>query len=555
MLHTPEMLVVWLTQLSLCFAFQAFPGKSSGSLSNDVSAKKPPVDYSTVDVRKFKDTPFANWDNFSNSVISDSAGVTFGQINDLDTQMAPELKQLTQENFFRIFRLNLFKQCPFWSGDSGFCTHRSCAVDTIDDWKDLPEIWQPEALGAISNASRVTKNDSDYKDYCELDQVDDDTVYVDLIENPERFTGYGGDQSFQVWKSIYSENCFNLGHDQCTEKNFFYRLISGMHGSISTHLSHGFLDLKTKTYGPNLQQFMFRVGNFPDRIENIYLNYILVLKALIKLESLGILDSMHYGSSNGTELKAELAELIRPSYKIGDNTEHCLFDENQLFQSEDAAEIKDEFKVNFRNVSTLMDCVQCDRCRLWGKIETTGYGTALKVLFDLQDTENLKPSDYNISNIELVALVNTFDVLSDSVEDIKDFKMMYDEAIRQAEENNHTSSESDEPAITMSIKDVNEKEDVDFTNPDVFKESEKQNAADPGDIIYPTRKNKPSLMKIFKTELKNVEDAVVFIFHSYFVFPKIVYNWCLIRMVYYWNKFVGHVQEDFDVERLYHEEL
>lgn len=28
-----------------------------------------------------------------------------------------------------------------------------------------------------------------------------------------------------------------------------------------------------------------------------------------------------------------------------------------------------------------MDCVGCDKCRLWGKLQTHGMGTALKILF------------------------------------------------------------------------------------------------------------------------------------------------------------------------------
>jgi ERO1-like protein alpha len=28
-----------------------------------------------------------------------------------------------------------------------------------------------------------------------------------------------------------------------------------------------------------------------------------------------------------------------------------------------------------------MDCVGCDKCRLWGKVQTHGMGTALKILF------------------------------------------------------------------------------------------------------------------------------------------------------------------------------
>jgi Endoplasmic Reticulum Oxidoreductin 1 (ERO1) len=36
-----------------------------------------------------------------------------------------------------------------------------------------------------------------------------------------------------------------------------------------------------------------------------------------------------------------------------------------------------------------MDCVGCDKCRLWGKVQTTGLATALKVLFEL-DEKNLE---------------------------------------------------------------------------------------------------------------------------------------------------------------------
>lgn len=33
-------------------------------------------------------------------------------------------------------------------------------------------------------------------------------LYVDLLANPERFTGYAGPSSSRVWKAIYEENCF-----------------------------------------------------------------------------------------------------------------------------------------------------------------------------------------------------------------------------------------------------------------------------------------------------------------------------------------------------------
>jgi phosphoribosylaminoimidazole-succinocarboxamide synthase len=47
--------------------------------------------------------------------------------------------------------------------------------------------------------------------------------------------------------------------------------------------------------------------------------------------------------------------------------------------------IKQEFKDKFRNVSMIMDCVGCDKCRLWGKLQVSGLGTALKILFELDE--------------------------------------------------------------------------------------------------------------------------------------------------------------------------
>jgi ERO1-like protein beta len=47
--------------------------------------------------------------------------------------------------------------------------------------------------------------------------------------------------------------------------------------------------------------------------------------------------------------------------------------------------LKEEFKAHFRNVTRIMDCVGCDKCRLWGKVQTSGIATALKILFELDE--------------------------------------------------------------------------------------------------------------------------------------------------------------------------
>jgi len=83
-------------------------------------------------------------------------------------------------------------------------------------------------------------------------------VYVDLIRNPEAYTGFSGKNARRVWRSIYEENCFNtvnlppdeeregsawgqspspLVQPTCLEERIFYRILSGMHASIAVHLS------------------------------------------------------------------------------------------------------------------------------------------------------------------------------------------------------------------------------------------------------------------------------------------------------------------------------
>lgn len=42
-----------------------------------------------------------------------------------------------------------------------------------------------------------------------------------------------------------------------------------------------------------------------------------------------------------------------------------------------------------------MDCVGCEKCRLWGKLQVLGLGTALKILFSGDGQEHL---DLDVSN-------------------------------------------------------------------------------------------------------------------------------------------------------------
>lgn len=118
--------------------------------------------------------------------------------------------------------------------------------------------------------------------------------YVDLQKNPERYTGYSGHLANRIWKAIYSENCFIddineienplYFNKKCIEKRVFYRLISGLHTSITTHLAYDFLlDEENDIWGKNYDIFNQSVASHPSRIKNLYFTYLFMLRALSKI--------------------------------------------------------------------------------------------------------------------------------------------------------------------------------------------------------------------------------------------------------------------------------
>jgi hypothetical protein len=99
------------------------------------------------------------------------------------------------------------------------------------------------------------------------------------------------------------------------------------------------------------------------------------------------------------------------------------FDESVMFSQEDAQNnrlLQQSFKGVFHNISSILDCVQCQQCKLHGKLHMLGYGTALKILF-VQDIE----TNLRLEQNEVVALLNTAARLSESLMQVRELTMMY----------------------------------------------------------------------------------------------------------------------------------
>jgi Endoplasmic Reticulum Oxidoreductin 1 (ERO1) len=171
---------------------------------------------------------------------------------------------------------------------------------------------------------------------------------------------------------------------------------------------------RSLTQQMNPDCFFEKVGKFPERIENLYFLWAVVTRAVSKLPE-WLKDHPFCEGSGDEQLVKAHVDKVQQILKSCPST----FDESLLFSTKDA-NLKTDFRDSFRNISRIMDCVGCEKCRLWGKVQITGLATALKLLF----TEPVYDSRNSLTRMELVALVNAYFRFSESVRLLAEFDEM-----------------------------------------------------------------------------------------------------------------------------------
>lgn len=310
---------------------------------------------------------------------------------------------------------------------------------------------------------RWSEHDDAQDNFCILDDNQEGAEYVDLLLNPERkqifpvnewrmtrfqfllgFTGYQGKSAHRIWETIYHENCFksedskrsfsslidsNSLRDACLEERVFYRMVSGLHTSINIHLCAKYLQSEKNSisfaspngvWGPNLNEFKARFspettgGQGEHWFRNLYFAYIVELRAIAKIAPLLRNEEFYTGfDKEDKEVQLAVKDLLNVIESFPTH-----FDESIMF-SGGSSKLKFEFREKFLNITRIMDCVGCDKCRLWGKLQTQGMGTALKILFsgkfehDVEQNNFIMISDpkkqhFKLRRTEIVSLFNAF---------------------------------------------------------------------------------------------------------------------------------------------------
>ncbi len=334
--------------------------------------------------------------------------------------------------------MDLESECPFWAmqamcGAAGGCSVCKCDEDEIPiPWK----VTKNNPVNTFLGMDKPKKWVDDSSDVWFPKQDESRMTYVNLEYNPESNTGYSGKEANRVWQAIYTENCFKSGvlENMCLEERVFFRLLSGLHSSITMHVAAYFYKkdpankhIKHLTYemfAPNYNMFENGIARFPDRLKNLYFLYTFTLRAIQKLTP--VLKKYEFVTGNAKE-DEETKELIQRLLSIEnpeqiENEKQCClpsFDESNLFKSAELYSLKEQMKNHFRNISMIMDCVACEKCKMWAKLEMLGMATALKIV--LSDS---KEELTHIQRNELIALVNSFKQYSQSIEDIRKFNDM-----------------------------------------------------------------------------------------------------------------------------------
>jgi len=326
-------------------------------------------------------------------------------------QLYPLLNQLVNTRFFQYFKLDLFSECPFWASDFMCGIESSCGICECNE-DEVPKFWNSQKTDLVDRstpANFVGWNDAEDNMWI-IQGPEEEMSFVNLRQFPESHTEFNGSL---VWNAIYNENCFTGPVDSmCLEERVFYKLISGMHASINTHISRNYqLNKETGEWIYNISMFKERIQDHPERIENLYFAFLFLLRAVTKAAP--VLREYHYNTGNEQEARI-LQSLVRQFLSV-DLLCSPTFNEGILFSDPEKESLRHQVKSHFRNISQIMNCVTCEKCKTYSKLQVLAMGTALKILLEPNTELVLKQLQRN----EIIALINTLRQFSSSIESIR----------------------------------------------------------------------------------------------------------------------------------------
>ena len=336
--------------------------------------------------------------------------------------LCDSLQKLRQTLFFRIFKINLEPECSIFHQEM-ICRDTACQICECSN-NEVPRVWkQPSGIdeNIVTQMDDdpfnklVEKYNFDSKQWLLKEDIDPkDGTYINLLKNPEGYTGYKG---AHIWKAIFKENCFSEKYSSlCVEDKIFSNIFTGWLAVTNFEIGCNFKNRNTKEKYVNITYVANKFLYQKDKIDNLFFLYSLILKAANK--AVPFLIDYDYSSGNSTEDKITskiIKEIFRHELKNFDEIEEAFKDSYVEFQNYIYSNMISELIIRFRNISSIIDCVTCSKCRMHAKLEVFGIATMLKIMFS-KSTDDLKES---MSRNELVSFINLFAKLSKAVNNVQ----------------------------------------------------------------------------------------------------------------------------------------
>lgn len=236
--------------------------------------------------------------------------------------------------------------------------------------------------------------------------------YYDTQTFQEGYTGYDGGE---IWDFIHNRICFKgYGYDDDHWKADFNKAVSGLHSMISAQVIRGIRDKvesgeafeENEVWRDPAQEFARRLGpngETPLALENLYFCYMLLLTATAKAK-VRLMDDCQSGRIDPAavnDLKAVLSSplLEHDSVSVASRKLH-----DHAVKDSDSVESLWEARLRSRDLLRVMNCVQCNKCRLHGKVSILGLTTAMQILVGRMG-EGGDPE--KVHRVELAALMTT----------------------------------------------------------------------------------------------------------------------------------------------------
>lgn len=160
---------------------------------------------------------------------------------------------------------------------------------------------------------------------------------------------------YSSFLSLFASSPSDPDGEACPEKKILYKLISGLHSSISIHIAADYLLDETRhLWGQNLTLMYDRVLMYPERVRNLYFTFLFVLRSVNKARD--YLEEADYDTGNPKEdlkTKSLTGQLLyHPKLQAACPVP---FDEAKLWKSQGVPDLIEQIQKQLRNMMLLSD--------------------------------------------------------------------------------------------------------------------------------------------------------------------------------------------------------